>query len=79
MNTPVEVLRAIAHECDCRLDEIENKLETINDNAGLMPRPMVHRLVPEQRLDIIRKWLGTPEAHGVVEQTRDYVHRMTTP
>ena len=76
-NSAASVLQAIAHECGCDVDDIEGCLERINNRAGLFHRPMVRMLMAEARVDVIRHWLKTPETHGVVERTRDYIRTMS--
>lgn len=76
MNNPVSVLSAIARECGCTFYDIEATLENINDRAGLVPRPMIRKRVAEERLDVIRAWLGTPEAHSVIDDAQAFMRQM---
>ena len=78
-NTPVGVLRSIARTCGCTYDDIEGCLEKINDDAGLSPKPIARKIIAEDRLDEIRRWLRTPEACGVIERASEYVRQMSAP
>ena len=76
-NSAASVLEAIAHECGCHVNDIEYKLESLSERAGIRREPMYRAFGDEEtRLDVIRQWLRTPEARGIVEQTRDYIRRM---
>jgi hypothetical protein len=76
-NTPLSVLRAIARACGCAYIDIESRLEKLNDDAGIMPRPMERKVIAEERLYVIRRWLNTPEAASVIDVAHDYVRRMS--
>lgn len=68
-STPGSVLHAIAKTCGCRVDDIEVTLENLHTAAKPIPR----KADPEERLDVIRAWLETPEGGSVIEYAADYV------
>ena len=73
ITTPVAVLKAIASACSCSYDEIENRLESINKMAGHAPRPIIRKTIAEERLDVIRIWLRTPEACNIIDSATEFV------
>jgi hypothetical protein len=75
-STPTGVLKSIARICCCAYDDIESTLEKINDTAGFAPRPIARKGIAAERLDTIRLWLSTPEAHSIIDQANEYVRRL---
>ena len=75
-NSPLSVLHAIARAIGCAYLDIEGCLEALNNASGMAPRPMARKVIAEERLDMIRAWLGTPEAESVIERAQDFVRRM---
>ena len=61
INTPLGVLRSIAHRLGCRVDEIEAVL--VREFGG----DLVRHYDPERRLDAIRRKLGVAEACSVID------------